>query len=329
MDVTEYNSIGPLIALIDEIIHANDGLWGIACIKRDYLKPVTNEAFILAVTPALQVAHTVNIFFIANKRIYIAWSGERKAVYKHLRNLVMATLGQAGMAVEASAVISYVDPRARGVDLKATLKAENKELEAVAGGRKAVNKSAAASDEDGFDFDDDGPQPQTAGPVVSLSVTPEQVDRFRDVKNQRPYRKHLEILVVEDQLFSQKLLCDIIRSARTSSEAPVVDAVQGIQDAWKLFLRKAHDILYVDLGLIDGSGHALARAVKELDPMAQVVIVTANNYEEELGVARQNNVDGFIAKPYNKKQILECIDKCMAGRKGSTRGGARGSAGQF
>ena len=57
------------------------------------------------------------------------------------------------------------------------------------------------------------------------------------------------------------------------------------------------------LNLTDGSGHTLARAIKEVDPNSQVIIITANHHEDEIKVARQNNVDGFITKPYNKKRI--------------------------
>jgi len=63
----------------------------------------------------------------------------------------------------------------------------------------------------------------------------------------------------------------------------------------------------------------LVRAIKEIDSSANVVVVTANNYEEELMVARQNNVDGFITKPYNKKQILDCIEKYKASTKSLAR----------
>ena len=48
---------------------------------------------------------------------------------------------------------------------------------------------------------------------------------------------------------------------------------------------------------------------------------------EELNIARQNKVDGFIAKPYNKKQILDCIEKCTL--KTRMKGISRGSAGRL
>jgi CheY-like chemotaxis protein len=122
------------------------------------------------------------------------------------------------------------------------------------------------------------------------------------------------MLVVEDQHFSQKLLCEILRGVRTpnSNESPTIEVTEYIQDAWMMFVKNAPDITFIDLVLQDGSGHTLARAIKEVDPQSRVVIVTANSHEGEIEVARQNNVDSFITKPYNKKQILDCATNYIA-----------------
>jgi len=321
MDADEFDNVTPLISLIDEIAKKGDATWGIACIRRHTLKAMTNEAFLLAVTPAIQEATEARVFFSENKNIYIAWSGEQKAIYKHIRGVVLATLVQAGMAAEPLAVISYMDPKARGAEFKATLESEL-EKSAQANMTKAKPKIPVPVDASPFDIDDEEEtEKDSKGTKSIFAVTPEQVTSYIEIRDQRPFRKQLQILVVEDQIFSQRLLCEILRGARTTTrEAPAVDAVQTIREAWDLFLKKAHDIAFIDLGLLDGSGHALTRAIKELDPMAQVIIVTANPYEGELGVARQNNVDGFIMKPYTKKQVLDYIDRYVSSHKGGTRG---------
>ncbi len=320
MDAVEYDSLIPLISLVDEIAKKGDSTWGVACIRRNNLKTMTNEAFLLAVTPAIQEAKEAQIYFSDNKNIYIAWSGEQKAIYKHIRGVVLANLVQAGMAAEPLAVISYMDPKARGADFKTALEAEI-EKSSQANALKPKIKGPLPQDASPFDLDDDDDTEKEKGVKSIFSVTPEQVTSYIEIRDQRPFRKQLQILVVEDQIFSQRLLCEILRGARSSTrEAPSVDAVQTIREAWDLFLKKAHDIAFIDLGLIDGSGHSLTRAIKELDPMAQVIIVTANTYEGELGVARQNNVDGFIMKPYTKKQVLDYIERYVISHKGGVRG---------
>ncbi len=325
MDAVEYDNILPLIALIDEIAGNGEPPWGVACIRRNNLKPMTNEAFLLAIKPAIQEAKEARVYFSDDKNIYVAWSGEQKAIYKHIRGVVLANLVQSGMAAEPLAVIFYMDPKARGSEFKAALEAEV-EKSPQSSALKPKAKAPVPKDASPFDFDDEDELDNEKGSKSFFSVTPEQVSSYIEIRDQRPFRKQLQILVVEDQIFSQRLLCEILRGARTSArEAPVVDAFQGIREAWELFLKKAHDIAFIDLGLIDGSGHSLTRAIKELDPMTQVIIVTANTYEGELGVARQNNVDGFIVKPYTKKQVLDYIDRYVS----SHKGGARGSISKF
>ena len=107
-----------------------------------------------------------------------------------------------------------------------------------------------------------------AGRVSSslMVLASSQKDHFMDACQQRPFRKQLSILVVEDQVFSQRLLCDILRSARlrTSKETPSIDVAPTVQDAWKLYLKKVPDMVFVDLGLMDGSGHTLSRAIKAM-----------------------------------------------------------------
>jgi CheY-like chemotaxis protein len=134
--------------------------------------------------------------------------------------------------------------------------------------------------------------------TAPIDLTLPELEAFQEIRDTRPYRDQLHILVVEDQIFSQKLLCDILVCAQTGyRKAPFIDTAPGIQEAWQLYVKKAPDIAFIDLGLIDGSGHTLARAIKGLDSDSFVVIVTASNYEEELKTACRNNVDGFIAKP--------------------------------
>ncbi len=99
-----------------------------------------------------------------------------------------------------------------------------------------------------------------------------------------------------------------IRVTNTGDTPDVVTTI-GRQEAWDIYLKTAPDIVFIDLHLADGSGHALAQAIKEIDAKSYVIVVTANNYTEEIDVANQNNVDAFIAKPYNKKTILDCIEK--------------------
>ena len=320
-DIVEHDTPAALAPLIDRIC-AQDEPWGVAVIRRDFLRPMTNEAFVLSIR-AIMVngAEIAHVFYINDKNITVVWQGKQKSTYLNLRAYVGSTLVQQGVNVEPSVLMSYVDPRAKAEDLKASLRAIK------------IEAAGSVEQDDLGDVPDDGFEAVNQGfnQDPALKASQEQVELFREISSQKPYRAQLQLLVVEDQIFSQKLLCEILRGVRmrNNNESPGIDAVQGIHDGWKIFLKKAPDIIFIDLNLPDGSGHTLARAIKELDPRSRVIIVTANNYEEELGVARQNNVDSFIAKPYNKKQILTCVDSYINSCKNNGRGALRGSTDTF
>ena len=77
----------------------------------------------------------------------------------------------------------------------------------------------------------------TDNEITALKVSKEQVALFHEIQNQKQYRKQLRFLNVEDQSFSQKLLCEILRGARqpNRSDTPIVEVAEGIHDAWKMY----------------------------------------------------------------------------------------------
>lgn len=320
MTLYEHTTPAPLAEIINKVdTQSRD--WGLAVVKRHYLRAMTNEAFLMAARPVLQGAAEAHVAYGGEQNIYIAWNGKQKLIYKLLRNLASTSLMRPGLNVDAGVLVTYFDPAQRKDDIKDLFEAD------MAGANPRADAESLDGFEDNFEADTDEEQAQ--GPA-SLRVSPEQVELFQEASAQKPYRRQLHILVAEDQVFSQKLLCEILRSVRVrnNNESPTIDAVQSVREAWKIFLKKAPDMIFIDLNLLDGSGHMLARAIKELDPQSQVIIVTANNFEEELNVARQNNVDGFITKPYNKKQILDGVDRYVEASK-PAKGLRRGSTGRF
>lgn len=109
------------------------------------------------------------------------------------------------------------------------------------------------------------------------------------------------ILILEDQPFSQMLL-----SSMLSRDYPCYSA-QSIKHAMEIYLEHAPCISLLDIKLDDGSGHLMAEAVRSIDPDGYLVMVTANNYQEDVEKAQANNINGFIIKPYNKKKILAAL----------------------
>ena len=147
---------------------------------------------------------------------------------------------------------------------------------------------------------------QKLTPQMILEKIPALAAHFRIALSMRKSRERLRILIVEDQLFSRKILQELLQKNYT------VDAAETAQDSMRLYMENAPDIALLDIELTDESGHTLARFIKSIDPESFVVMVTGNNSVEDVALAKSNGVDGFIVKPYNKSKIFECIEKYMA-----------------
>ena len=139
-----------------------------------------------------------------------------------------------------------------------------------------------------------------------LEKNPALAAKFRLAQNLRKTRDRARILVVEDQLFSRKILEELLHHKYT------VDTAATAKDGILQFLEFAPDIALLDIELTDESGHMLAKFIKSVDPETFVIMVTGNNSVEDVTTARANKVDGFVVKPYNKAKVLEGIEKYMA-----------------
>ena len=318
-EIVEHGTSASLVKMLDKI-KEDDGSWGVAIIDRHYLRPVTKEAFLLSIGPVMDGVMEAHCYSPPNTSIYIVWRGKQKNTYLKLMRTVGTALLRPEFNIESSKFMVYRDPHVHSKEIRDALTAQNATSASVA------EKSLFVGEEDDDTEEDESLAAEDS--AIALKASPEQVRLFREAHNQKPQRKRLEFLVVEDETFAQKLLCEILRGVRlqNNNESPSIETAPSLREAWKLFLKKAPDITFIDLNLADGSGHTLARAIKEVDAGSRIVIVTSSNYQEEIEVARQNNVDFFIAKPYNKKQVLDCVASYVGLMKSK---GGQSSRGKF
>jgi DNA-binding NtrC family response regulator len=124
--------------------------------------------------------------------------------------------------------------------------------------------------------------------------------------NQEQHREKLNILVVEDNDLLREVYLLVLRAQHK------VFGARGAKEGWRLYNEKKPDIVFMDIRLPDGSGHDLTRKIKEDDPLVYVIMATVNDIVEEKERAANNHADGFIAKPFNKDEINDCIERCLS-----------------
>jgi two-component system, chemotaxis family, chemotaxis protein CheY len=121
----------------------------------------------------------------------------------------------------------------------------------------------------------------------------------------RHNKDHPRILIVEDSDVIRLMLNSAFKNRHFTHTAP------NVTEGWKLYLEMAPDMVFLDIGLPDGNGHDLARRIKEHNPATYIVMVTASHDVGDKVSALQNHVDGYILKPFSKKDANGCIEKYL------------------
>ena len=128
-------------------------------------------------------------------------------------------------------------------------------------------------------------------------------DLISSLPMRREHRNSIEIMVVEDDVFSQKLIQNTI-----GKRYPLSITADG-QGAVLSYVHKAPDILFLDIGLPDIDGHEVLEKLFELDPQAYVVMFSGNGDRENVLKAIELGAKGFVGKPFTKDKIFQYIQK--------------------
>ena len=113
----------------------------------------------------------------------------------------------------------------------------------------------------------------------------------------------IKILIVDDSVFSQKMTSNVLKKYLVQSE------IYFAGDGWeglKKYQEEKPDYIFVDLLMPGLDGHGLIKLIKEYDPSANIIVVSAdvqNHVREEM---EKHHIITFINKPFTeeKAQII-------------------------
>lgn len=111
-----------------------------------------------------------------------------------------------------------------------------------------------------------------------------------------------KILVVDDE--------DLLRwSIKTKLEKWGYETIEAetASQGLKLFTEEAPDLVILDIKLPDGSGIDILRKIKEENPNAPVIIITANTTVDNAVAALRLGAFDFICKPINYDELQSSI----------------------
>ena len=128
-------------------------------------------------------------------------------------------------------------------------------------------------------------------------------DLVKSLVSRRENRKQNVIMVVEDDPFTQKLIQNTIKG---KYELSITGDGQG---AIMNYVKKAPDILFVDIGLTDIDGLTVLQTIFKIAPNAYVVMFSGNGDRNNVLKAIELGAKGFLGKPFTKDHLFKYIEK--------------------
>ena len=116
-----------------------------------------------------------------------------------------------------------------------------------------------------------------------------------------------KILIVDDSALTRRSLRQILETAGCE----VVEAENGLDALERYYLDKP-DVVMLDLVMRGMYGLEVLHKLRELDPRARIIVVSADIQTSSQDMAGEAGAAGFINKPFDRTDILSALDTALA-----------------
>lgn len=114
------------------------------------------------------------------------------------------------------------------------------------------------------------------------------------------------ILVVDDAAFMRMMIRDILSKEGYS----IREAVNG-RDAVEKFRESRPDLVTLDITMPEMDGIEALAAIREIDPNASVLMVSAMGQQALVVEALEAGATDFLIKPFQPTKVLETVKRCL------------------
>ncbi len=118
----------------------------------------------------------------------------------------------------------------------------------------------------------------------------------------RQLRRERVVLIVEDDRFTANLL-----QSNIGNGFNCVIAGTG-EEAIDSYIAESPNIVFLDIELPDMNGYEVLDILKSMDPNLYVIVLTGHGTSENVLKAVDQEVKGFINKPFSREQVLKHIN---------------------
>ncbi len=120
----------------------------------------------------------------------------------------------------------------------------------------------------------------------------------------RSNRKRMQVLVVEDDPFTRRLVVSTLKA-----DYDVIEADDGAT-ALTAYEGHAPDAVFLDIELPDTNGHVVLNKLLNADKSAFVIMLSANSMKENILAALEKGAQGFVTKPFAKEKLMHYLRQC-------------------
>lgn len=116
------------------------------------------------------------------------------------------------------------------------------------------------------------------------------------------------VLIVDDSALARRNLRQILESANCE----VDEAEDGLSALERYFLDKP-DVVLLDLVMRGMYGLDVLEKLRQLDPLAKVVVVSADVQISSQQLVDQAGAKAFITKPFDREEIIGTLKAVLEG----------------
>jgi two-component system, chemotaxis family, chemotaxis protein CheY len=116
------------------------------------------------------------------------------------------------------------------------------------------------------------------------------------------------VLIVDDSALARRNLRQILESANCE----VDEAEDGLTALERYFIEKP-DVVLLDLVMRGMYGLDVLEKLRQLDPLAKVVVVSADVQTSSQQLVDQAGAKGFITKPFDREEVLGTLNAVLGG----------------
>lgn len=117
-----------------------------------------------------------------------------------------------------------------------------------------------------------------------------------------------KILIVDDALFARQKLKQCLEAGGHET----IEAETG-EAAVAKYKQEKPDIVLLDIIMERTPGDVVLEQMKEWDPKAKVIMVTAVGQKEQMKDCFKKGAADYIVKPLAAEKVLEAVQKAMEG----------------